>query len=198
MWTYVKQSFMSFFYMVFMAVTSYAILLLESKALKIVLAILNVALYVVIVSMAAVKDGEKACKVRYANDLEREMIVATGENRTINYKEEYAPYKGFICGSVTCLPLIVLLVVHTIIILASPATEVTWAGAIASFLYGIVAILFRIDGSAVTKFTPYYSLVAIPLILLATGVPYIIGAMRQQATYNSIKEKERRIRGDKS
>lgn len=195
MWTYVKQSFMSFFYMVFMAVTSYAILLLESKALKIILAILNVALYVVIVAMAAIKDGEKACKIRYANDMEREMIIATGEDRKINYKEEYAPYKGFISGLVTCLPLIVLLAVHTIIILTSDA-EATWSGAIVSFLYGIVAILFRIDGSAVTKFSPYYSLAAIPLIMLATGVPYIIGAMRQQATYDAIKEKERRIRGD--
>lgn len=206
MWYYVKQSFISFIYLFFTAIIAFGIMCIDSDLawLRIILLVLNLGLYVVIVAAASFKDGQEALKVRIANDLERLQIIRTGEALPLKLREEYKPWKGFISGAISCIPLIVLLIVHTILIFAA-GKQYIGAGAIASFIYMMVFAFARCtvptaSESAVAvapdPFMHYWSLLVIPVIILSTGIPYILGARKIELQQQRIKEKQRQIYGE--
>ncbi len=201
MWYYVKQGLLPFIYLFFTAITAFGILCIEGLVwLKVLLLLLNIGLYVFIIAAASFKDGQEALKVRVANDLERIQIVRTGESIPLKLKEEYKPWKGFFHGFIACVPLIILLIVHTILMLAGGGNG---AGAIAGFIYMMVFAFSRVNiGAATTSTTPinpaiyYWSLLAIPVIVLATGISYILGGKKIELQQQRIKEKQRSIYGE--
>ena len=201
MWYYVKQGLLPFVYLFFTAITAFGILCIEGLVwLKVLLLLLNIGLYVFIVSAASFKDGQEALKVRIANDLERMQIVRTGESLPLKLKEEYKPWKGFFHGFIACVPLVVLLIVHTIVMLTGGGNG---AGAIAGFIYMMVFAFSRVNiGTGATAATPinpaiyYWSLLAIPVIVLATGISYILGGKKIELQQQRIREKQRRIYGE--
>ncbi len=196
MWYYVKQSFLSFMYLIFMAMISLAILMIELPWLRILLNLLNLALYLFIVCAASFKDGETALRIRVANDVERREIIRTGENRPLKLKEEYKPWKGFVFGLIACVPLVALLLVHTVIVnFIDP--NLNGAGIASSLIY---ATFYTFASSIFGGFATwhyYFTLIAIPIISLATGIPYIMGGKQIERQQNAIKEKQRQIYGDK-
>ena len=196
---------MAFIYLFFTAITAFGILCIGSDLLwlKIILNALNVALYVVIIAASSFKDGQDALKVRIANDLEREQIVKTGAALPLKLKEEYKPWKGFVVGSIACVPLVVLLIIHTLLITLG-RDHLIGAGAIAGFIYLMIFAFARINVPAaaegvtvVVNPTMYYwSLFAIPVIVLSVAVPYILGAKKIELQQERIKEKQRQIYGE--
>ena len=195
MWTYIKQSFMAFFYLLFMITTSYAISVLEEKffILQIVLAIANLLLYFVILAGASFKDGEQALKVRNVNDLKRQEIIRTGEDIKLKIHEEYAPWKGFLAGFIACVPLILCLIIHSILLFSG--SSVDFFGQAAGIIYNGFFVLVRIF-SDITPYSYYWALLCIPFIVGLSGVPYMLGARKIELQQERIKETHKLIHGE--
>lgn len=197
---YIKQGLFPFIYMLFMAMIAFGILAISGLIwLKILLGVLNVGLYAVVISAAAYKDGQDAMKVQIANDLERREIIRTGEDRPLKLHEEYKPWKGFMFGFVSCVPLLVLLILHTIVYLATGSY--IGLGAIAGIIYLMFFLFFRLNASAaegtgIAWYTYYGTLVALPVVMLITGISYILGAKKISRQQQMIKEKQRQIYGE--
>ena len=167
------------------------------------LAVLNVGFYAFIVAAVSYKEGQEAKKAQYANDLERMEIIRTGENRPLKIHEEYKPWKGFMFGFISCVPLLVLLIVHTVIHLAGGGYM--GFGAIAGIIYLMFFAFFRLninasgaEGEAVAAiswYTYYGALIALPVVMLITGISYILGARKIRLQHEMIEEKQRSIYG---
>ena len=203
---YFKQGFFPFIYQLFMATIAFGILAINGLVwLKIILAVLNIALFVSIMSAVAYRDGQEALKAQMANDLERREIIRTGEDRPLKLHEEYKPWKGFMFGFMSCLPLVVLLLLHTIVYNATGSY--VGFGTIAGLMYMMVFVFFRLGspesageaatGVAISWYTYYGALIALPVVMLTMGIAYILGAKKIMRQQEMIKEKQRRIYGDK-
>ena len=194
----IKLAIIPTVYLLFEAMIALGILTLADNLmwLKIILAILNLGLYAVIVCSVCFAEGQKALKVRIANDLERMEIIRTGENRPLKTKEEYKAWKGFMIGLLACAPLVILLIVHTILILINPAW--TGAGAIANFIYLAFNSFIHLSTSNSTAYTWqfYFNLIAVVIIPLFSGIPYMLGAKKIELQQERIREKQRQIYGD--
>ena len=194
-----------------MAAIAFGILAIQGLLwLKIILCVANLALYGVVICAAAFKDGQDAMKAQIANDLERREIIRTGEDRPLKIHEEYKPWKGFVFGFISCVPLIVLLAVHTIVYLATGSY--VGIGAIAGVIYLMFFVFFRLNASVAAESategaaestavaTPWYlyygALIALPIVMTMTGVAYILGARKIKLQQKMIKEKQRQIYGD--
>ncbi len=195
MWTYIKQSFMAFFYLLFMVSTTYAIALLEEKFfwLKISLCLANLILYFIILAGASFKDGEQALKVRNVNDLRRKEIIRTGEDLPLKIHEEYAVWKGFLAGFIACIPLVLLLLIHTVLLICG--SEVTIFGNIASWIYNGFFVWVRLLGD-VNSYTYYWALISVPFIVGISGTFYILGARRVELEQENIKQIHKVIHGE--
>ena len=202
---YIKNGVFPFIYQIFMAMTAFGILAINGLIwLKIILAVLNIGLYLFIIASVAFKDGQEAFKVQMANDLERREIIRTGEDRPLKIHEEYKPWKGFVFGFIACFPTVLLLVLHTIVYLATGSYM--GLGAIAGILSLMFFIFFRLGvsfssaetaGAAISWYTYYGALVALPVIMLTTGISYMLGAKKIRRQQEMIREKQRQIYGDK-
>ena len=202
---YLKQGFFPFVYMLFMAAIAFGILAISGLVwLKALLAVLNVGLYAVIIAATSYKDGQEAMKTLYANDLERREIIRTGEDRPLKIHEEYKAWKGFMFGFTACVPLIVLLVLHTIVYLATGSYM--GLGAIAGIIYLMFFVFFRLnvtasgaEGEAVASigwYAYYGALIALPVVMLITGISYILGARKIRLQHEKIEANKRSIYGD--
>lgn len=199
---YIKQGVFPFIYIIFMSITALGITVIEDLVwLKIILAIVNIGLYALIVVAVSFKEGQESIKVQHANDLERRQIIMTGENRPLKIHEEYKPWKGFVFGFVACVPLLFLLLLHTVIYLVT-GTYIG-VGAIAAIIYFMFFIFFsfgHISGDGTTTFSWYSyfgTLIALPVIMVLTGIAYNLGAKKIQNQRKIIEEKQREIYGDK-
>ncbi len=200
-WFYIKEIFLPLVYTGLASLIALGILGIENERLvwlKVVLLILNIALLLFIVATNFFKEGEKALKVRIANDFEREHIVLTGENRALQINEEYKPWKGFLIGFISCAPLVILMLVHTVLLIAGVESK---AGAIASFIYLLVFGFNCLDLSALSSTTitvtqPYITLIFIPIMVLAVGFSYMLGARKVELQQQRIKKIHREIYGE--
>ena len=193
-----KQAVIPFIYLIFMAMIAFSIVTIGDDLiwLKIILAILNIALYCFLISVISFKEGEIALKVRLANDLERIQIIKTGEDRPLKISEEYKAWKGFVVGFVVCIPLIVLMLVHTILLLTVGSTY-NGGGVISSFIYMMFACLVKLNNAVpLQQWHYYFTLIAVPIVMITTGIPYILGAQKVQRQQDRIKEKHRQIYGE--
>lgn len=198
---YLKQGLLPLIYMIFMAMIAIGIQLINGLIwLKILLGILNVGLYGVVVCATSFKEGQDALKVQIANDLERREIIRTGEDRPLKLREEYKWYKGFLFGLTACVPLILLLAVHTIVHFAGGSY--VGFGAIAGLVYNMFFLFFSLNNASggetvqVEWYAYYGTLIALPIIMLMTGISYILGARKIILQQKAIREKQRQIYGE--
>ena len=199
---YLKQGVFPFIYQLFMAMIAFGILAINGLIwLKILLAIVNIAFYLVIVTAVAYKEGQESIKVQMANDLERKEIIRTGEDRPLKLHEEYKPWKGFMFGFISCIPVVFFLLLHTIVYNATGSY--TRLGSIAGFIALMFFMFFRLDASSVkveTTVVPWYTyygaLIALPVLMLSMGIAYILGAKNIMRQQEKIREKQRQIYGD--
>ena len=179
----------------FTALTALSISMIGNKYmwLEIVLWVFNMALYGSVICITSFKDGQIAYGIRQTNDKDREFIVKTGEFRELRIAEEYKAWKGFVHGFIATIPLIVLLIIHTIVIISDPETVIV--GGIAGYIYLTFYAPFLFC-SNVTAFTCYYALISIPLMTLFTGIPYILGARKSEKNYAKAFDLNNRIYGE--
>ena len=199
LWHHVKAAIVPFVYLLFMAIIALGIVIIDEKllVLKIILSVLNIAFYAYIVIMGSLKEGEIALKTRLANDLERVQIIKTGEDRPLKLVEEYKPYKGFFIGFLACVPCIILLIIHTILIFGV-SMETTGAGALAGFIYMMFYSLSRLIFATgdQSPFAYYICLISLVFVPLFTGIPYILGAKKVERQQEKIKARQREIYGE--
>ncbi|MBE5733434.1 MAG: hypothetical protein E7347_00110 [Clostridiales bacterium] len=195
---YLKQTFIPVMYLIFMTMIAFSILLIGDDLmwLKIVLLLLNIALYCSLVGAISYKEGEFALTTRVANDVERRNIIRTGEDLPLKLHEEYKVWKGFFFGFLACVPLIVMMIIHTILYFAmGPQYDV--CGRVSSFIYMAFASLAQISSEVeIQQWHYYFTLISVPIIMITTGVPYIFGARKIQRQQDRIKEKHRQIYGE--
>ena len=197
MWYFIKQSFMSFIYLIFTAVVALVIMTVQNFWLRLALSLLNLGLYLVIVCATSYKEGELALRVRISNDLERKIIVRTGEDRPLKLKEEFKEWKGFMFGLVACVPLVIMLIIHAIIVNFIDPTYLN-VGAISAFIYADFYSFASLFFGELASWHYYFSLIALPILSLSTGIPYILGGRKMERQRNIIKEKKRQIYGDEN
>ncbi len=190
---YLKKAIIGLVYLLFSAVTAYAVLLIPNLVgLKVVLLGLNLLLYCYILSATAFQDGQTSYKVRMANDLNRKQIVLTGEDIPLDTQKEYKAYKGIIIGLVVCLPLVVLLLLHTIF-------QNQGFGRTAGFcymsFYAFAGVNVKID-KLFSLISPYWALLAIPVIVLVQGLFFYLGGRKIELQQEMIKEKHRMLHGE--
>lgn len=199
---YLKQSGFLFFYNIFMTIIAFAIMCIQGDDLlwlRLSLSFLNIALYLSIVGMSLYKEGQEALKVRYANDLEREQIIKTGDALPLKIHEEYKPWKGYLIGGLICSPMVLALIVHAILALASGGT-INGAGAVAGIVYmAFFAPISALSAQAVILWWQYFILLyCVPLISAVSGICYNLGAAKIQRQYDKIREQHRQIYGDEN
>lgn len=196
---YLKKAFFILVYIVLTSFIAMAILLIDGQvALKVLLLIANLALFIYIVCGMAYQDGQKAYRVLTANDKEREHIIKTGEDRKLKEDEEYKVHKGFLIGFISCVPLVVMLILHWI--LAQNSQVNTNISESANYLYFFASAFFNLDPNgvyqAVVYASPYWSLLSIPPIMLAHGICFILGARKIKQQYESVKSIHKSIYGE--
>ena len=196
---YLKKAFFILVYIVLTSFIAMAILLIDGQlALKVLLLLANLALFVYIVCGMAYQDGQKAYKVLTANDKEREYIIKTGEDRKLKEDEEYKVYKGFVIGFISCVPLVVMLIIH--LIMGQNQQGNTSMSLSANYLYFFVSAFFNLDPNGVQEVvfysSPYWSLISIPIIMLAHGICLILGARKIKMQYESVKSIHKSIYGE--
>lgn len=192
---YLKKAILPWVYLVFMTVLTLSVHAIKNTVLKYVFMTATLLLYVFIIGVISFKDGEDALKIRISNDIERQRIVETGEDRPLNLANEYKPYKGFLSAIVVSLPLIVLLVLHTVLVPSSNGSTTVF-GTITNVLYSIIFNFFRSAGTKLTAYTTYYTLLYIPIMMLSMGIPYILGAKRVEKQQEQIKKIHGQIYGE--
>ncbi len=199
---YVKQAFVPFVYIIFTSIIALAISSIDQSLtwLKVVLGICNLALYSTVVFGISYKEGQEALKIRIANDLERKHMVTTGEDRPLRIHEEYKWWKGLLSGVIACVPILVLMIVHTILVLINPV--LIGSGVVASFI-NMTFFMFMMLGIKETKdLTPlepakfYFNLIAIPIVAIVCGIGYNMGARKIQRQQDVIKAKHRELYGE--
>ena len=197
---YIKKALFLMLYLLFTAVIAASILSIKGHGIfRLLLLLANLALFLYISFGITSQDGQKAYKVLLANDKEREYIIKTGEDRPLNLKGEYHIKNGFIIGALMCVPLVVLLIIHAIITNVDPAN--IGFGNMAGFLYMLVYAFFNIDFAGnietVLYASYYWSLMAIPVIVVSQGLAYYLGAKKIRMQQEQIRKKHESIYGEK-
>ena len=196
---YLKKALFIIIYLLFAGILANGALNIEGHWIfRLGLLIVNLALFLYISCGITFQDGQKAYKKLIANDGEREYMVKTGELREIDTKEEYHVSKGFIIGACACIPLVILLIIHAIATSSNP--ENTGAGNLAAFVYMLVFGFFNVDfasvQSAVVYASPYFALLSIPVIVIAQGIAYYLGARSIRGQQEKIKRTHQSIYGE--
>lgn len=193
-----KQSFFGFAYLILTMLTAVAIGLIEIVWLKIVLFILNGALYCTIVFFSSRAQGEKEKKQEYANDVERRHVAETGDYVNINEREEYKPMNGFFTGLITCVPLLVLYVFFLIFLLTG--AEQNTVVFITNIIYGTFTLPLEIVNTAdqtIRALNYFCSIYAAVVICSVTSFGYWIGAQRVVKQHERVAHIHRQIYGDR-
>ncbi len=194
---FLSQCIFPLFYSAIMLFLGLAIKLISDDLmwLKYLLFVVVFGFYAVMICSISFKDGQNAVKIQHANDVERLNIIRTGEDRSLDLVQEYKPWKGFVSGLVVSSPVIILLILQAIFMLAG--TEVQWPGAVAGYVY-FVFFMFLLPGKKIDVPKTYYfwSIIAVPIMMLLMGVPYLLGARKQKLIYENIKDKHKEIYGE--
>lgn len=198
---YLKQAIVPFIYMIFVSIIALGILGIDNMVwLKAVLGVLNLILYSSLMIGISYKEGQQALKVRIANDVERKQMIKTGMDRPLKLHEEYKWWKGFLMGATACLPMVILMILHTVLILINPA--LVGFGVVASYVYMAIFIFFALKPSAAKNPSPisagryYFNFLAIPIVMLVYGIGYNLGARKIMQQQYLIKQKHRDIYGE--
>lgn len=192
----IKLTVFPFVYLILMATVSIGVYALEGAGpfIKTLAAVVCFLLYFFLMGVIMYQEGGKALKVRNANDVERKRIIRTGEDRPLKLDTEYKARNGFLVGLTVCVPMILLLLIHTLLISIS-GLEATWGGRTAGIIYLFFFVFFSIGTPTITAFTYYYLLLLIPIMMLGCGIPYVLGAKKVELQEERIEEIHKSIHG---
>ncbi len=195
---YLKKIGMIFFYLGLTLITSLLASSAEIKALWLKVAICGLSLLIFCLStvLMAYREGIKGYKKLLLNDSIRVQIVKTGKDLPLKRAEEYRPFKGFLIGAYACIPLVLLLLTHLIVGLATNGQVLGFgiaAGVTYAVFYEMYAIFFLETGFAWTFY--FWLLYALPVIACLYGVPYMLGARNERLVRETIATNQSKIYG---
>lgn len=194
---FAKALLIPFIYLIITAITGIGFANVEEipRAVAFVIIFLDCILFLFIQGTFAFKHGEKGYKTLINNDIERREIVRTGEFREINKADEYAPWKGFVLGLLVCAPLIICMTIHTICYFSG--SEYVGMGYLTGLIYNCFFGMIQLTVENITSATYFLNLIMLPLVVLANGIPYVLGAKKTRTVYEKILAREKYLNGDK-
>lgn len=194
MWYFFKQSIFLIGLMLFMVMTCVAILQITVPWVMLIVALLNLSLYATAVILIFYREGEKAWKLRQANDMERLRIVRTGMDIKINTTEEYSLWKGFIFGLASTVPLIIALIVHTFM---GPDNLIV--GQVSVMVYYVFYLPYYALRCCITPgFMPgfydyYHILYVVVAMALFSALGYYLGARKLERAQEKVEQRKNEI-----
>lgn len=197
---YAKKSGFAIIYLLLTLVTGLTGLAFSNNMLilKIILGVMNFALYGYFVFYYNYKTGEEAMSIRFSNDINRMEIVKTGKDIELRTIEEFKWWKGFLIGFFSSLPLILLWIIHFLSVLIT-GNDTTIAGGVAMFLYILVIYFFNIKNEGLATTGSFYLTgLYFPLVLLLSGVGYLVGGKKAKLRQQGFDELNKEIYGDEN
>ena len=195
MWDFFKQTIFLFIYLVFMAVIALAIDMINIPVLEGVLFIVSLALYTFIAVSSSYKDGKDGVKLMHSNDMQRKHMIETGEIVRIKSGGEYRVWKGFFSGFIVTLPLIICLIVHGILMGTTGSNAAGGVAAAGYMMFYAVFGAFVPQSFSALGGHYFILLYAVPYMIIACGIPYMLGGRKIQKQYDKIKETQELIYG---
>lgn len=197
MWYFFKQSIFLVALMFFMMTTSLAILRLDVPWAQLILSLLNLALYSAAIILIFYKEGQTAWKLRQSNDFDRRTIINTGKDIKINSVPEFKPWKGFIFGIVSTIPLMIMLIIHAIV----GGNSVGSVTVIIHYVFYLPYYAIRrcINPLYATETCPmpfgdyFWMLYSVVLMACLTALSYNLGARKLQRAQDKIEERKKEI-----
>ena len=201
MWYFFKQSIFLVGLMFFMMTTSLLILRVGIPVVELILSILNLALYATAIILIFHKEGQTAWKLRQSNDIERRNIIATGKDIPLKTTPEYKTWKGFIFGIISCVPMIIMLIVHACM---GDTAGGTSAGSICSVIHYVFWLpYFELRATLTPGFVPGFGdyfgiLYAVALMAFLTFIGYYMGARKLQRAQDKVDARKKEIESGRS
>lgn len=194
-WYYLKSSIIYTVYLIITMVTACAINLIQGENLKLVklaLYILNMGILVMVCFVTAHKSGQDEYKIRHSNDIQRRVIMRTGDYYEFDLIREYRKNKGFIVGVYVSAFMVILLLAKLILFLFG-ITE-SYLDYIFYFLYATFTMPLELFFD---KLTVYFAIYGVVIIILVCGLGYEVGARSKQRIYDRINKINEQIHGKK-
>ena len=193
---YLRKFFLIFVYLVSSGIIGAGALSMNaSEWIKLILLVLNLALFVFIYCGIAFKDGEKALKVRISNDKMRELIVLTGDDYKLDLEGEFKVRKGFITGALACIPLAFFLLIDLLIArennVAVMAIQIFYMA-----FYGFFNLDF-LDVHEVPLYSSHYwALISVPILIILQGVFFYMGGKKVEREQKRFKNRHNDLFGE--
>lgn len=194
-WYYLKSSIIYIVYLIITMVTASAINLIQGENLKLVklaLYILNMGILVMVCFVTAHKSGQDEYKIRHSNDIQRRVIMRTGDYYEFDLIREYRKNKGFIIGVYVSAFMVILLLAKLILFLFG-ITE-SYLDYIFYFLYATFTMPLELFFD---KLSVYFAIYGVAIIILSCGLGYEVGARSKQRIYDRINKINEQIHGKK-
>lgn len=223
-WLILKQGSFSLLYTVIMCPLGLLIMMIPDNYnyFTVLCGILTIALFVTLNFFFYRSIGSEQMKTLNSNQVLYENKDKLTEGTRIEKEKEFSKYKGLLYGLVSVAPLILLLFIYAICDIAGlPLTKMvpeikengetvlkeistsfgSFGGAI-KFIYSMYWCVFSpisaIKGNPMlTDHSIYFLLFAIPIAMLATFIPYMIGGLKAKRELNAMKETNAYIYGGK-
>ena len=194
-WYYLKSSIIYIVYLIITMVTASAINLIQGENLKLVklaLYILNMGILAMVCFVTAHKSGQDEYKIRHSNDIQRRVIMRTGDYYEFDLIREYRKNKGFIIGVYVSAFMVILLLAKLILFLFG-ITE-SYLDYIFYFLYATFTMPLELFFD---KLSVYFAIYGVAIIILSCGLGYEVGARSKQRIYDRINKINEQIHGKK-
>ena len=194
---FLKQSIFPIVYLILMSISALGITAIDGLVpLKIVLAILNLLFYWLVIGVVSFRDGQEAYSALLTNDVQRRRIIETGDDIPLNTVKEYRAWKGLMAGLFTCLPLIIIMIIHAVLYFTNPAGAA--AGTIAGLLYAVTNVFIQLAYGTTTLPASafFFLLLTIPVFMFMTFVAYNLGARKVMARQRIVERKRKQIYGE--
>lgn len=176
--------------------TSFLILRVSIPIVQFILAILDLALYATAIILIFYKEGQNAWKFRQQNDFDRKTIIETGKDIPIKTAPEYKPWKGFLFGIISTVPLMILLFIHVFV-----GKNGEGLAAITTILHYVFWLpIYSLKCCFNPSFSPAYGdyfllLYSVVLMAILTAIGYYLGARKLQRAQDKIEERKKEIAG---
>ncbi len=161
---------------------------------KSLIGVLFLLLYIVLVSAVMIKEGQDAYGVLLSNNSQRRYMIETGKVVDFNTAKEYKAWKGFVVGLMCCIPLVVMLLLHTI---SFPRGDTSRVSIICEMMYAVFYSIGRTYQHTNERGFYIGAIVIIFSLSIMNGVPYMIGARHRRLQQKKIKRINEELHGER-
>ena len=164
------------------------------EIVKSIISAFMLLIYIVLLAGVMFKEGQDAYGVLLSNDAQRRNIIKTGIVVDFDASKEYKPWKGFVVGLICCIPLVVMVLLHTV---AFPRGDTSRVSIICEMVYGIFFSVVRTYQN--TNELGFFIITGAILLVYPCmlGVPYVIGAHSRMKRQEEIKKLNEEFHGGK-